>query len=1035
MGLRNEELSRDEILAISRKERQERLQNRKKTAAAIIIQRFWRERIAYISKKVESYQKWIKLVQNIRSNQIITIDGYIKLLHNFLMFYPKQHQKYSILKIRYDLKRNDTIPFGNALYKVWSYMCKTLITSCVSKNKAINIRYYLEDYNTKILSQKYNDINENHIKLQILLAKYITTVCTYILNIQKFDSETIKNELLLLFLILDCKNNPKHAISQRLLFESVTYFKNDIYYKSMRHLLSIYINEMATLSSNEQKIEFTQTIKTVMKLASYPLSYVDNNKIYYSFATKILSLPFIYQHLHQLNSSNMIHMFQTYQSFNNFMIKLIQSPIIEQSHQILNNDMIYLLGNILDLCFKGGYDVAGNEHTEQLIIQFISKYSKFINISTIKYSAELNDQLKVLSERKFILKIYSRLSQYLLTNDKHEMSPQDNFSLDESITNICNVLFYLLTTPFKDQILPILCFSTETVKVLWALIKMSPCLIDIKHEIDNQVVIEKQLNQHVLNNKLNESIKANFECMLYIFAQCYNHILMVMDEEEFHKEMLFTRGDNTTIILTIKDILYYSYWYNPLHENSQNHLTIIFSEAFIEQCKDLFIKLRERQSRKQFCNAKFWIMDKVILNNRTINAMDERQYLILKHLSISIPMVLQFEDRVKMFYRYVEIDKQNYINNNQGNFLFGSGLAPGIIANINRNNVLSDAFNTLSSYNHELKDRIKISFVDQHGISEAGVDGGGLFKEFLLILLEEAFDVAKQSNFFIQASNRTIYPNPHVDHRSLDLIEFVGSMVGKAIYDGIQIEQQFSLFFLTKILGNYCDINQLLTLDKEKYKNLLYVKHYDGNFDDLALTFSIQQSVWMTNTIETFDIIPNGRNINVTKDNVTHFVYSMADFLLNRQLQAQTNAFVRGLHKVIAAEWLKLFTEDELSKLISGTNVVNVLNLRNHVVYSGGYSANHELIRWFWEIVEDFDPKNQANLLKFVTSVPRAPLQGFQALTPKFGIQRTESNNDERLPTSSTCMNLLRLPRYSTKQVLAKKLLYAIQSNQGFSLT
>jgi len=41
----------------------------------------------------------------------------------------------------------------------------------------------------------------------------------------------------------------------------------------------------------------------------------------------------------------------------------------------------------------------------------------------------------------------------------------------------------------------------------------------------------------------------------------------------------------------------------------------------------------------------------------------------------------------------------------------------------------------------------------------------------------------------------------------------------------------------------------------------------------------------------------------------------------------------------------------------------------------------------------------------------------------------------DRLPTSATCMNLLKLPPYKTKEQLQMKLLYAINSEAGFDLS
>lgn len=103
--------------------------------------------------------------------------------------------------------------------------------------------------------------------------------------------------------------------------------------------------------------------------------------------------------------------------------------------------------------------------------------------------------------------------------------------------------------------------------------------------------------------------------------------------------------------------------------------------------------------------------------------------------------------------------------------------------------------------------------------------------------------------------------------------------------------------------------------------------------------------------------------------------------------------------------------------------------------------------------------EDQANLLKFVTSCARQPLLGFKQLNPPFCIQKvptheqesideinrrissaqgyryTEYVNPPKLPTAATCMNLLKLPEYSSLEMLKEKLLYSIRSQSGFELT
>lgn len=39
-----------------------------------------------------------------------------------------------------------------------------------------------------------------------------------------------------------------------------------------------------------------------------------------------------------------------------------------------------------------------------------------------------------------------------------------------------------------------------------------------------------------------------------------------------------------------------------------------------------------------------------------------------------------------------------------------------------------------------LKGRIQVTFMNQHGVEEAGIDGGGVFKEYMDLLTKRAFD-------------------------------------------------------------------------------------------------------------------------------------------------------------------------------------------------------------------------------------------------------------------------------------------------------
>lgn len=50
---------------------------------------------------------------------------------------------------------------------------------------------------------------------------------------------------------------------------------------------------------------------------------------------------------------------------------------------------------------------------------------------------------------------------------------------------------------------------------------------------------------------------------------------------------------------------------------------------------------------------------------------------------------------------------------------------------VRRNHLAEDSFKQLNGLGAALKSTIEIVFIDEHGMEESGIDGGGLFKELL----------------------------------------------------------------------------------------------------------------------------------------------------------------------------------------------------------------------------------------------------------------------------------------------------------------
>ncbi|KAI0858735.1 hypothetical protein F4860DRAFT_289615 [Xylaria cubensis] len=459
----------------------------------------------------------------------------------------------------------------------------------------------------------------------------------------------------------------------------------------------------------------------------------------------------------------------------------------------------------------------------------------------------------------------------------------------------------------------------------------------------------------------------------------------------------------------------------------------------------------------------------------------------------NMPFAIPFEVRVQIFRQFVHLDKSKrrggYVDPDRWRLAVLSGQdgpnGPDAVrrqylgrhtATVGRGRVFDDAFDQFYPLGEGLKEPIQITFVDQFDQPEAGIDGGGVTKEFLISVTNDAFNPERNDKkaYFVSNNQNLLYPNPSIfddtaaslrsqgiaegssDWRDAmsDLVkryEFLGRIVGKCMYEGILIDISFASFFLLKWASSgqststdyRANLNDLRDLDPELYQGLMSLKNYSGDVADLSLDFTIADSVWDPSghrrTI-TRPLRRDGASIPVTNKDRPLYISYVANHRLVAQQYRQSKAFLRGLGTIINPSWLSMFNQSELQRLIGGdSSEIDVEDLRRNTSYSGLYvigddGQEHPTIRFFWDVMRKLKDSERRDVLKYVTSTPRAPLLGFSQLRPQFSI-RDGGTDEERLPSTSTCVNLLKLPVYKSEATLRAKLLYAVQSGAGFDLS
>ncbi|KAK5936534.1 ubiquitin-protein ligase (E3) [Knufia obscura] len=461
----------------------------------------------------------------------------------------------------------------------------------------------------------------------------------------------------------------------------------------------------------------------------------------------------------------------------------------------------------------------------------------------------------------------------------------------------------------------------------------------------------------------------------------------------------------------------------------------------------------------------------------------------------NLPFFIPFDTRVQIFRRFIYRDQERRRNgyveaddwrmsiaSTQARDLNGRHRGMDMIgrhhADIHRGSVFEDAFDSFYGLGEELKEPIQISFIDQFGQPEAGIDGGGVTKEFLMSVTSEAFDPQADMPLFEENEQRYLYPKPTTMQQAKYILmqdgnrpgtegfnvamrgimqryEFLGRIVGKCMYEGILIDVNFAGFFLLKwaLTGGTtsattessfrASINDLRDFDDQLYQGLLKLKNYPGDVEaDFGLNFTVSDTFDVDGKAVslTTDLIPGGSNELVTNRNRLKYIDRIVRYRLQEQPRLITNAFLKGLGNIISPMWLAMFNQKELQKLVGGDNQeLDILDLRRNTQYGGLYvigddGLEHPTVAMFWKVLKELDDGDRRKVLKFVTSTPRAPLLGFSHLNPKFSI-RDSSEDTTRLPSTSTCVNLLKLPRYGDERTMREKLLYAVNSGAGFDLS
>ncbi|XP_041363097.1 probable E3 ubiquitin-protein ligase HERC4 [Gigantopelta aegis] len=665
----------------------------------------------------------------------------------------------------------------------------------------------------------------------------------------------------------------------------------------------------------------------------------------------------------------------------------------------------------VDAKVGGKVDDYREKDTETQILMLTSSRVQLISQLRV-------DELPPIELDDEVTKIFSHAAcingSFLLLNDRHSGCSRQNHGIDmdsvrenfqkfSQTTNI--VIIQRIASSIEQDLLPGLPSSPPDVEALRLFLILPECHLFDQPKYYSSIICPFGrciLNLSEVASKVLEAwwstLKTSFFLRVVdIYRQCIDYILQMPDTtnpQESEK-----RGQGLFVSLEILKKL------NIVNEQSGQ---------IVEYHKFYISELKNRVNIKK--DYVSWVQQ----NGLRQKGLHFCNYPFLFDAAAK-SMLLQTDAMMQMQTAIDEVHRRNFTSL----FLPIDPVNPCLLLFVTRTNLVRDTLEQLSKHSSaDLKKPLKIVFV-----GEEAIDGGGLKKEFFLLLLREVLDPKYGMFKYDEESHLQWFNSQTFEDKSM--FHLIGVLCGLAIYNFTIIDLQFPQALYKKLLNRKVTLDDLKELLPSVGRSLQHVLDYEGDDIEAVLGITFEISVDVFGELKTRELCPDGAKKAVTKENKREYVDLYIDYVFNKAAETQYDAFSSGFLKVCGGRVLELFHPQELQAMVVGNENYDFIELEKNTEYKGEYHRYHQTIQFFWEVFHEMSMDDKKKFLVFLTGSDRIPIFGMQYV--KIVIQPT-GGGDDFLPVAHTCFNLLDLPKYSSKTILRDKLVLAIQQTEGFGL-
>ncbi|KAF6207949.1 hypothetical protein GE061_016398 [Apolygus lucorum] len=324
-------------------------------------------------------------------------------------------------------------------------------------------------------------------------------------------------------------------------------------------------------------------------------------------------------------------------------------------------------------------------------------------------------------------------------------------------------------------------------------------------------------------------------------------------------------------------------------------------------------------------------------------------------------------------------------------------------------------------------------------VGEGADDAGGVFDDTITEMCEEMLNgtvpllIPTPNTLNDTGYSRDRYLlNPSLtEPHHLQWFKFLGILFGVAVRTKKPVALPLSSI-VWKLL-----VRETVTWDDLEENDALYAQSLRG-IRDIHQSGVTEESFHEVIPLECFEgtswtgkmvpIVPAGRTIPLTFHNRIQYVEQAVNFRLH-EMDLQINAVREGMTWLIPVPLLSLMTACHFELLVCGLPHISIPLLKKIVRYRD-LEEGSPLIQWLWQALEGFTDAEKVLFMRFVSGRSRLPAN-LADVSQRFQVMKVDRAADG-LPTAQTCFFQLRLPPYSSPEILAERLRFPTNINLHF---